>query len=108
MYELLPFLSGIGLAFIVRRRSDFHTKVFVLGACSVTVGMIASFISGELYVSGMYLLIDTALVLLAAGVTMALTSVVQRWVPRRRYSGEQSREVSAELRAAHSDATSWW
>jgi hypothetical protein len=88
MYELLPLLSGIGLALIVQRISDFHSKVFVLGACSVAVGMIASFISGELYVSGMYLLIDTALVLLAAGVTMALLFLVRRWVPRRRYYGQ--------------------
>jgi fucose permease len=85
--ELFPLLFGILLALAVQRIASLRSRVFVLIACSTAGGAIASLISGELSVSATYLVIDIALVLIAAGLTTALTTSRQRWLPRRWYSG---------------------
>jgi len=73
MEEVFPVLSGIVvglvLGFIPQR-----IRMLALGALSVAFGTLASWISGELAVSWIYLLIDIAQVLGAALLTSVLVT----------------------------------
>src|SRR5262249_28251554 len=76
MEEVFPVLSGIVvglvLGFIPQR-----IRMLALGALSVAFGILASWISGELAVSWIYLLIDIAQVLGAALLTSVLVTRVR-------------------------------
>ncbi len=76
MEEVFPVASGVvlGLAMAYLVRGRF--RVWVLGCFSVLVGLAASWISGELAVSPVYLLIDIAQVLAAGAMTWVLAA---RW-----------------------------
>ncbi len=86
MEEVFPVGSGVilglAVAYLVRRRLG----VAVLAACSVLLGMTASWISGELAVSWIYVPIDIAQVSVTGALTWVLAA---RWrrvrgaVPRR-------------------------
>lgn len=78
MDEVFPVLSGIAVGLIL----DFipsGLRVVALGVLAVAFGILASWISGELAISWVYVLIDIAQVLGAALLTSVL---VARW--RRR------------------------
>ena len=79
MYELFPLLAGAATALSVHRFAPPRLRLSSLIALSVALGFVASFISGEVFESLLFLLIDTALVLLAAAVTWGLLA----WWERR-------------------------
>jgi peptidoglycan/LPS O-acetylase OafA/YrhL len=86
MQELVPLLAGVAIALLAHRfGAGRRSRAIALLVCSVAIGAVTSFVSGELFVSWTFLAIDTALTLLAAGVTMALVASRQRWQTRRRY-----------------------
>ena len=74
MEEVFPVGSGVvlglALAFLVQPRF----RVWVLGALSVLLGTTASWVSGELAVSWLYLLIDIAQVSAAGAMTWMLAA----------------------------------
>jgi len=80
MFEIYPLVSGIVIALIAQRLDDFHLRIVLLFTCSIVFGAIASFISGELFVSWAYLVFDVPQVLIAAGVTTALVAGWRRWL----------------------------
>ena len=86
MQEIVPLAAGVVITFLVQRFGTApRSKIVALLVASVIIGAVASFVSGELFVSWIFLVIDTALTLLAAGVTMALLTARQRWLLRRRH-----------------------
>ena len=72
MAELFPILAGICIGFIVQRIASVRTRNIALVVLSLLAGFTASFISGELFVSWDFLLIDVPLVFLGAIATSAL------------------------------------
>ena len=86
MHEIVPLLAGGAIALLTQRfGAGWRSKAIALLVCSAAIGAVASFASGELFVSWTFLAIDTALTLLAAGVTMAIFASRQRWLTRRRH-----------------------
>lgn len=84
MQEIVPLVAGVAIAFLTHHFGvSPRSKAVALLVCSATIGLVASFVSGELFVSWAYLAIDFALTLVAAGVTMALLILRQRWLARR-------------------------
>jgi high-affinity Fe2+/Pb2+ permease len=87
MEEIVPLMAGVAIAFLTQRfGAGPRSKAISLLVCSATIGIVVSFVSGELFVSWAFLAIDFALTFLAAGVTMVLLVSRQRWVARRQYS----------------------
>jgi predicted transporter len=80
MDEVFPVLAGIalGLATYTLRRA--WLRVTVVAILGVALGAVASWISGELAVSRLYVLVDAAQVIVAALLTGAL---VRLWLRRR-------------------------
>ena len=86
MQEIVPLVAGVAIAFLTQHFGvGPRSKAITLLVCSVAIGVVASFVSGELFVSWVFLAIDFALTLLAAGLTMALLVTRQRWLARRHY-----------------------
>jgi len=86
MQEIVPLVAGVAVALLTQHfAAGPRSKVIALLICSAVIGAVVSFVSGELFESWIYLLIDTALTSLAAGVTMALLAARQRLLPRRRH-----------------------
>jgi hypothetical protein len=79
MYEIVPIALGFMLALLIRRLSSSHLRLLALVTGSVIIGAVASFFSGELFVSWSFLVIDTALALLSASVTMVLVAGWERY-----------------------------
>ncbi len=77
--EVFPVVAGVLSALLVWKYVPVRFRAFALGACGVIFGAVAALISGELFVSWVFLVIDTALVLLAAAVTTALVAGWQRF-----------------------------
>ena len=74
MHELLPIVAGVVAALVVHTVVAPRLRVAWVVASSIVFGTLASFISGELFVSVAYLAFDIAQVLLAAVAVMALVS----------------------------------
>jgi len=86
VHEVVPFVAGVAIALLVLRfGAEPRSQAITLLVCGAGVGVIASFVSGELFVSWTFLVIDTALALLAAGVTIALVVARRRWLTRRQH-----------------------
>lgn len=79
MYEVFPLLAGVAAALGVQRLVSPGFRRLSLFGVSVVLGLIAAVISGELFENPIFLFIDIAFVLLAAGVT---TLVVVWWQGR--------------------------
>jgi hypothetical protein len=82
MDEVFPVLGGIvlGLAsFVVRPLS---LRAVVVGILGVGIGAVASWISGELAVSRLYLLVDAAQVIVPAVLTGGLVELWLRYRAR--------------------------
>ncbi len=77
MHEVLPIVSGIALAVLTQRLVAPRWKLAVLVALSLLVGFVASLISGELSLSWGFIGVDALLVLIAAAITLALTTAWQ-------------------------------
>jgi len=77
--EVFPVVAGVLSALLVWKYVSVRFRVFGLAACGLIFGAVAALISGELFVSWVFLVIDTALVLLAGAVTTALVAGWQRF-----------------------------
>jgi len=85
MQEIVPLVAGVVIALLTQHSgAGPRSKIIALLVCSAVIGAVVSFVSGELFVSWIFLVIDTTLTLLAAGVTMAFLAARQRWPLRRR------------------------
>lgn len=74
MSELFPILAGLVIGLLVQRIVRPQLRAVVLVALSVLAGVIASFISGELFISWDFLFFDIPLVFAAAvAVTVGLS-----------------------------------
>jgi len=80
MDEVFPVLAGIALGFTTFTLRRVWLRVAVVGMLGVALGALASWISGELAVSRLYVLVDAAQVIVAAVLTEIL---VRRWLRRR-------------------------
>lgn len=73
MSELFPILAGLIIGVLVQRIARPQLRAVALVALSVLAGVLASFISGELFISWDFLFFDIPLVFAAAVVsTLAL------------------------------------
>ena len=81
MDEVFPVLAGVIVGLVVpTAMSPSRLRWLVMGVLSVVLGAVATWISGELTISAVYLLIDIAQVL---GAAVATTVLVGVWRGRR-------------------------
>jgi hypothetical protein len=85
MEEIFPVGSGVVLGLVIAYLVPGRLGGWVLGGFSVLIGATAAWVSGELAVSWVYLLIDIAQVLAAGAMTWFLAV---RW---RRHAASPSR-----------------
>ena len=87
MEEVFPVASGIVLGLALVYLVPGHLRTWILAAGSVLLGATASWLSGELAVSWLFLLVDISQVLVAAGLTWILAR------RSRRFAGAARGEV---------------
>jgi len=80
MDEVFPVLAGIALGLASYAVRPMWLKATLVGILGMGLGALASWISGELALSRIYLLIDTAQVLVAAILSGVLAGF---WLRRR-------------------------
>lgn len=80
MDEVFPVLAGIALGLATFTLRRMWLRVAVVGILGLALGAVASWISGELAVSRLYVLVDAAQVIVAAMLTGVL---VRMWLRRR-------------------------
>ena len=81
MDEVFPVLAGIGLGLATGAVRANWSKGLLIAVLGLAIGATASRVSGELAISWVYVLIDTAQVVGASVLTGILVTV---WVRRRR------------------------
>ena len=87
MEEVFPVGSGVVLGLVIAYLAPGRLRGWILAMGSVLIGAAASWISGELAVSWLYLLVDIGQVLVAGALTWILAA---RW---RRHAGVARREA---------------
>jgi hypothetical protein len=87
MEEVFPVGSGVVLGLVVGYLASGRLRGWILAAGSVLIGATASWISGELAVSRLYLVVDIGQALVAAALTWVLAAC---W---RRVAGAARREA---------------
>jgi high-affinity Fe2+/Pb2+ permease len=83
MDEVLPVLAGIAVGLVAERLPSSIPRTVFIAALGVAFGFAASWLSGELAISWVYLLIDTAQVVAASILTMGLVVAWRRRRARR-------------------------
>jgi len=86
MDEVFPVLAGIVVGMATHRVHPMWLRVCLVAALALAFGAIASWVSGELAISRIYVLIDAAQVGVAAVMTAVL---VRAW--RRRHARSLAR-----------------
>jgi len=84
MHEIFPIVAGVAVGALGLRLVGSRWRLPVLVVLSLLFGLAASWASGELAVSWGFLSVDTALVLGAALLTVALLGAWQRRGAERR------------------------
>jgi len=79
MTEVFPVVAGVLLGIAAQRIASMRWRMAVIAAASVLIGWVASAVSGELAESWLFILVDTAQVLVVA----LLTGVAVRMWRRR-------------------------
>lgn len=87
MEEVFPVGSGVVLGLVVAYLVSGRVRGWILAVGSLLIGAAASWISGELAVSWLYLGVDIGQVLVAGALTWILAA---RW---RRFAGAAGREA---------------
>jgi len=85
MDEVFPVVAGIVLGFAVDRLSTPVLRAVAIAVLGLVLGATASWISGELAISWIYVLIDTLQVDVASIMTLGLIAAWRRrarWIPR--------------------------
>jgi hypothetical protein len=80
MDEVFPILGGVVLGLAMYRLRPLWIRVVVIGIVGVGLGAAASWVSGELVLSYMYLLVDAVQVMIASVISGAVVSL---WLRRR-------------------------
>jgi hypothetical protein len=80
MDEVFPILGGVVLGLAMYRLRPLWIRVVVIAIVGVGLGAAASWVSGELVLSYMYLLVDAVQVMIASVITGAVVSL---WLRRR-------------------------
>jgi len=80
MDEVGPVLAGIVIGLATHAVRPIWLKAVLIGALGIALGAAASWVSGELAVSWVYILIDTGQVIAASIMTGILVRV---WLRRR-------------------------
>ena len=81
MEEIVPVVCGIVVGLLTHRLSPAALRAVCVAVLSVAAGVFASWVTGELAVSWLYVLIDVAQVLVAG----VLTSIAaNRWLAQSR------------------------
>ena len=80
MDEVFPVLAGIVIGLATHSVRSIKLRTLSIGALGIVVGVAASWISGELAVSWVYILIDIGQVVAASTMTGML---VRAWLRRR-------------------------
>jgi hypothetical protein len=75
VYEIIAIAGGVLIGLLVQSVATTRAKIAVLALGSVIIGMVVSFISGELLESWAYLVFDAAQVLIAAVLTAVCVTV---------------------------------
>lgn len=75
MYEIIAIAGGVLIGLLVQNAASTRAKIAMLALGSVIIGMVVSFISGELLESWAYLVFDAAQVLIAAVLTAVCVAV---------------------------------
>jgi hypothetical protein len=83
MEEVFPVLAGVVLGLVAHLVGSIRLRAILIGALGVAFGACASWISGELAMSWIYLAIDTAQVIYASVMTAFLVHVWLRRQARR-------------------------
>lgn len=87
MEEVFPVGSGVVVGLVVTYLVSGRLRGWILATGSVLIGTAASWTSGELAVSSLYLVVDTSQALVAGALTWILAV---RW---RRLAGAARREA---------------
>jgi hypothetical protein len=85
MDEVFPVVAGIVLGLVVSRFSDPVLRAMAIAVVGLALGTTASWISGELAISWVYVFIDTLQVTVASVMTLGLIAAWRRrarWIPR--------------------------
>ena len=83
MQEVFPVLAGVAVGLVAHLVPPIRLRASLIAVFSLAFGASASWISGELAISWVYLVIDTAQVLGASVMTTFLVSVWLRRQARR-------------------------
>jgi uncharacterized membrane protein YeaQ/YmgE (transglycosylase-associated protein family) len=86
MEEVFPVLAGVVVGLVTSRVMQTWLRVIAVVLLGLAFGAIASWISGELAVSWVYVVIDTAQVI---GASVMITVLVRAW--RRRLAARMAR-----------------
>jgi len=86
MEEVFPVLAGVVVGLVSDSVRLLWRRVLLLVLAGIGFGVTASWISGELAMSWIYVLIDTAEVIVVAAMTIVGTTV---W--RRRHAAKMAR-----------------
>jgi hypothetical protein len=80
--EVFPVLAGIAIGLVAGRVSSNGLRALLIGTLGIVFGFAACWLAGELAISGVYLLIDTAQVIGVSVLTMALVVMWRRRASR--------------------------
>lgn len=83
MYELFPILGGLVTGLIASQLKGNRLKAIAIAVLSITIGIAASTVSGEVESSWGYVLLDIAQVLVAAVVVTAAIAYWKTYTGRR-------------------------
>ena len=75
MYEIIAIAGGVLIGLLVQNAASTRAKIAMLALGSVIIGMVVSFISGELLESWAYLVFDAVQVSIAAVVTAVCVAI---------------------------------
>jgi len=78
MDEVFPVLAGIVVGMATDRVDPAWLRGCVVAGLALAVGAVASWLSGELAISSIYVVVDAAQVGAAAGMTAVLISMWRR------------------------------
>jgi hypothetical protein len=83
MEEVFPVLAGVAVGLVAHLAGSIRFRALLIGVFGVAFGACASWTSGELAVSWVYLLVDTAQVMGASVMTLFLARLWLRRQARR-------------------------
>ena len=75
MYEIIAIAGGVVIGLLVQNAASTRARIAMLALGSVVIGIVVSFISGELLESWTYLVFDATQVLIAAVLTAVCVAV---------------------------------